>query len=169
MSLDYRIIKSERKVDNRWVVPYCAWLLWKYKYHINVKSITSIKAIKYIYKYVYKGHDCTTMQFGTCQNEVQLYLDARYISSYESGWRIYKFHMHKESPNVRHLQVHVEKENLISWDEEQTPDTQTMMEQAAFWNTTLSAYFKANEKYPNETKDLLYQDFPSKFVWQTKQ
>ena len=85
MSLDYRIIKSERKVDNRWVVPYCAWLLWKYKYHINVKSITSIKAIKYIYKYVYKGHDCTTMQFGTCQNEVQLYLDARYISSYESG------------------------------------------------------------------------------------
>ena len=109
------------------------------------------------------------MQFGTCQNEVQLYLDARYISFYKSGWRIYKFHMHKESPNVRHLQVHVEEENLISWDEEQAPDTQTVMEQAASWNTTLSAYFKANEKYPNETKDLLYQDFPSKFVWQAKQ
>jgi len=160
---------SEREVDNRWVVPYCAWLLWKYKCHINVKSIASIKAIKYIYKYVYKGHDRTTMQFGTCQDEVQLYLDARYISSCESGWRIYEFHMHEESPSVKRLQVHVEGEDLISWDEEQAPDAQTVMEQAASRDSTLSAYFKANEKYPNEAKDLLYQDFPSKFVWQAKQ
>ena len=31
-------------------------------------------------------------------------------------------------------------------------------------DTNLTGYFKANELYP-EAKDLLYQDFPSKFVW----
>jgi hypothetical protein len=66
---------SEREVDNSWVVPYCPWLLWKYCCHINVEFIASIKAIKYIYKYVYKGHDRTTMQVGTCDDECKLYLD----------------------------------------------------------------------------------------------
>ncbi len=36
----------------------------------------SICAIKYIHKYIYKGHDCTTMQFGCQPNEVEQYLDA---------------------------------------------------------------------------------------------
>jgi len=154
---------SEREVDNRWVVPYCPWLLWKCRCHINVESIASIKAIKYIYKYVYKGHDRTTMQFGTCQDEAQLYLDARYLSGCESGWHIYEFHMHEESPSVTHLQVHLEGEDLISWDEYEAPDAGDVIKRAVSRNTKLTAYFKENEKYP-EARNLLYQDFPSKFV-----
>ena len=60
------------QVDNRWVVPYPCFWLWKFHCHINMECmmalalcILSIKAIKYIYKYVYKGHDCTTMEFGS--------------------------------------------------------------------------------------------------------
>ncbi len=34
-------------------------------------------------------------------------------------------------------------------------------------DTTLTAYFKANQEYP-EAQDLLYQDFSSKFVWKPK-
>ena len=56
---------QEKQVDNHWVVTYSAYLIWKYHCHINIKSITSIKAVKYIIKYVYKGHDRITMQFGT--------------------------------------------------------------------------------------------------------
>ena len=69
-------------VDNRWVVCHSPYLIWKYRCHINVESIASVKAIKYIYKYVYKGHDRTTMQFGRSIDEIKLYLDVRYISSY---------------------------------------------------------------------------------------
>ena len=47
-----------------------------------MESIASIKTVKYIYKYVYKGHDRTTMQFGRSIDEIKLYLDVRYISSY---------------------------------------------------------------------------------------
>ena len=90
-------------VDNCWVVPHCRWLIWKYHCHINVECIASIKAIKYIYKYVYKGHDRTTMEFGNCEDEVKLYLDARYVSACEGCWRIYHFWMHEEKPAVVRL------------------------------------------------------------------
>jgi hypothetical protein len=48
-------------IDNSWVVPYCPYLIWKYQCHINVECTSSMKSIKYIYKYVYKGHDRATM------------------------------------------------------------------------------------------------------------
>jgi hypothetical protein len=43
--------------DNRWVVPYNPFLTLKYNCHINVEVCSSVAAVKYLYKYVYKGHD----------------------------------------------------------------------------------------------------------------
>ena len=50
------------RADNRWVVPFNKYLLLKYYCHINVEMCASIQAIKYVYKYVYKGHDCANVQ-----------------------------------------------------------------------------------------------------------
>ncbi|XP_022847592.1 uncharacterized protein LOC111370120 [Olea europaea var. sylvestris] len=44
-------------LDNRWVVPYNPYLSAKFDCQINVEVCSSIKALKYLYKYVYKGHD----------------------------------------------------------------------------------------------------------------
>ena len=44
-------------MDNRDVVPYNRVLLLKYKCHINVEHCASIKSLKYLFGYVYKGHD----------------------------------------------------------------------------------------------------------------
>jgi hypothetical protein len=44
-------------LDNRWVVPYNPALSKKYNCHINVEICSSISAVKYLHKYVYKGHD----------------------------------------------------------------------------------------------------------------
>ena len=95
------------QVDNQWVVCHSPYLIWKYRCHINVESIASVKAIKYIYKYVYKGHDCTTMEFGRCRDKIKQYLDAHYISSCEALWHLFLFDMQKQVPNVVHLQVHL--------------------------------------------------------------
>ena len=44
-------------VINQWVVPYSPYLLTIYNCHINVEVCSRVKAIKYLYKYIYKGHD----------------------------------------------------------------------------------------------------------------
>ena len=44
-------------LDNRWVVPYCPYLCKRFNAHINLEACVSIKAVKYLYKYIYKGHD----------------------------------------------------------------------------------------------------------------
>uniref|UniRef100_A0A7N0TYR9 ATP-dependent DNA helicase n=1 Tax=Kalanchoe fedtschenkoi TaxID=63787 RepID=A0A7N0TYR9_KALFE len=49
-----------RHVDNHWIVPHNLYLSCKYDAHINVEICSSISAIKYLFKYVYKGHDRTT-------------------------------------------------------------------------------------------------------------
>jgi hypothetical protein len=43
--------------DNRWVVPYNSYLSLFFNCHINVEVCNSIVVVKYLYKYVYKGHD----------------------------------------------------------------------------------------------------------------
>ena len=44
-------------IDNKWVVPYNPYISTKYNAHINVEICSTIKAVKYLYKYIYKGHD----------------------------------------------------------------------------------------------------------------
>ena len=68
--------------------------------------------------------------------------------------------MHEESPSVTRLQVHLEGEDLISWNEDEAPGAEDVMERANSCDSKLTAYFKANDKYP-AAKNLLYQDFPS--------
>ncbi len=37
-------------------------LLKKYKAHINIEACATVKSVKYLFKYVYKGHDCANME-----------------------------------------------------------------------------------------------------------
>ena len=72
------------QLDNRWVVPYNPYLTTKYNCHINVEICSSITAIKYLFKYVYKGHDRATIEIKS-NDKISLYLDARYISASEAS------------------------------------------------------------------------------------
>ena len=95
----YIEVRNGIKLDNRWVVPYNTRLVEKYNAHINVEICNSILAVKYLYIYVYKGHDRATVTFSQSVNnnasqeiadtdepldEIKMYLDARYVSSSES-------------------------------------------------------------------------------------
>ncbi|SJL16837.1 uncharacterized protein ARMOST_20366 [Armillaria ostoyae] len=68
---------------NRDIVPYNPYLSARYNCHINVEVCVSVKAIKYIHKYIYKGHDRTTLEVRD-HDEIKEFLDARYISAIES-------------------------------------------------------------------------------------
>ena len=93
-------------LDNRWVVPYNPYLLKKYKAHINVHVCTSIRAVKYLYKYIHKGHDRAAIEV-LVRDEVQDFLDARYVGPPEACWRLLSFDMHGKSHVVERLPVHL--------------------------------------------------------------
>ena len=75
--------------------------------------------------------------------------------------------MHEESPNIVRLQVHLPNQQLITWNEDTAANIQAVVDNQGTRDTTLTGYFKANAKHP-EARNLLYQDFPSKFVWDPK-
>jgi hypothetical protein len=50
------------ELDNRWVVPHNVYLSTKYDAHIIVEVCNNICVIKYLFKYIYKGHDRATVE-----------------------------------------------------------------------------------------------------------
>ena len=93
--------KSGVTIDNRFVVPYNPHLLMKYDAHINVEWCNQSRSIKYLFKYINKGHDRITALFyqsssnaesERSHDEIKMYYDCRYISPCEAGWRL-SFHL----------------------------------------------------------------------------
>lgn len=46
---------------NRRVISYNPYLTCRYNYHINIELVCSVKAIRYIFKYIHKRSDLTTL------------------------------------------------------------------------------------------------------------
>ena len=46
-------------------------------------------AVKYLYKYVYKGHDIALLEIKNEVDEIAQYVDGRYLSESEAYWRIF--------------------------------------------------------------------------------
>jgi hypothetical protein len=93
------------------VVPYNPGLLFRYNCHINVEACSSIKAVKYLFKYVYKGHDQASFSVNADQNdadegiinEIKQYRNARFITPPEAVCRIFGFPMFGVYPSVLQL------------------------------------------------------------------
>ena len=157
--------KNGHRYDNRDVVPYNPYLSAKYNCHINVEICTSVQAIKYIHKYIYKGHDRTTLEvYDQNRNEVKEYLDSRYISAAESCWHTFEFSMHKEFPSVTCLPVHLENQQLVYYNADE--DLDDVVERGEQRHTALTAWFLKNRDGNDlEARTILYQDFPKKYSY----
>ena len=64
-----KIMRCNQTVDNRFVVPYCPGLLRIFNCHINFEVVSSVKSVKYLYKYVYKGYDAANIIVEKPNNE----------------------------------------------------------------------------------------------------
>ncbi|KAJ6439008.1 hypothetical protein O9K51_08411 [Purpureocillium lavendulum] len=152
-------------LDNRWVIPYNPYLSRKYNAHINVEVSSNIHAVKYVHKYIYKGSDRATANIaanaGGPVDEIDVYLQCRYISPAEAVVRIFEFPTHEEYPPVIALPVHLEREQAVYFPED--ADAQEL-EAVLQRNTPLMAFFRYNELH-EDGRQTLYADFPTKYVF----
>jgi hypothetical protein len=112
------------ELDNRWVVPHNVYLSTKYNANINVEVSNNIRVVKYLFKYVYKRHDCVTVEISRQNdnategnvvdtNEIKKYLNCRYVSASKAAWCIFKFDMHERFPTVDRLQYHLPNQQMV--------------------------------------------------------
>lgn len=151
-----------KKIDNRWVVPYCPLLSKTFAAHINVEYCNSVKSIKYVCKYINKGSDQATFELATKHDEVCQYQTGRYISTSEAVWRIFSFSIHERYPSVIHLAVHLENYQRVYFTQ---ANANNMVLQPP--DTTLTAFFKLCRSDAFD-KTLLYCDVPSYYTWSVK-
>jgi len=159
--------KSERTIkngelDSTWVVPYNPYLLTKFECHLNVEVCTSIRAVKYLYKYTYKGPDRACIEIGV--DEVTDFLDSRYVGAPEACWRILEYPLHAKSHQVMRLPVHMPKEQNIVF---RTGEESAAIAQALVRKTALEAWFELNGSLPVEhpTRQIRYGNMPSHYTW----
>jgi len=191
--------------DNRWVVPYNPYLTMRYQCHINVEVYSSITAVKYFYKYVYKGHDhvlavvqpeagalpATVPQAAVggavgnnvpaARDEVQNYLDGRYVSVSEACHWLFAFDLHDMHPNVYCLAVHLPNEQTTYFPEGTTVgeammrNNSTILTRWCDFNRKVKSEYAAVATLAYNSNDpapplpaalsTLYPDYPEIVVW----
>ena len=126
------------------LVSYNPEILKKYKCHINVEYWASIMSIKYIYKYLHKGHDREFVKIKKnnknvdkeTYDEISNYIDSRYVSPMEAAWRIEESPFSDRPHPIVRLAVHVENQQLIVFQENKE---QNVLEEKTKNETTLTA------------------------------
>ena len=107
------------------MVPYNRDLCVKYDAHINVECVAMRSVVKYLYKYVHKGHDGATVILESGirhddseqprndfqRNEIQEYLDYSYVFPVDSCWLIFEFSLQHQYPLITKLQYHLHGEH----------------------------------------------------------
>jgi hypothetical protein len=159
-----RANQPDEIITDEWVVPYNVWLTKKYNCHINCEITGSISAVKYLYKYVYKGHDRASITLEHVPtapggqvlapqavrvraannhnpDEIHRYLDSRYIGASEAIWRIFAKEMSSRHPAVTRLQVHLPGDQLVYYNVGQE---QIALDEADRNETQLTAFFHCN-------------------------
>jgi PIF1-like helicase/Helitron helicase-like domain at N-terminus/Helicase len=158
-----RINGQDVELDCRWVVPYNPYLTRRYKAHVNVEICGSVKAIKYIHKYIYKGADRATIRIEDRYDEVTKTLNGRYITPAMAIWNIMAFRCHEEKPPVMQLPYHLEGCHMVHFA---AGLSMPQLEMAAGQQKSMFiAWMEYNRSHDEGNLDLRYQDFPMAFRW----
>lgn len=169
------VMKGDTRLDNRYVIPHNMALLKKYKAHINVEWCNTSKAIKYLFKYITKGVDKSTIVFQSTSsgnesgssekveiNEIENYQECRYLSACEAAWRTFAFDIHHQQPPVLKIRIHLEGEQPVIIDEDK--DLEDVVNTMTLQDTMITKWMETNERDPTG-RHLTLIEFPRYFVW----
>lgn len=174
---DRNVKKGSITLNNSFVVPHNLQILKKYKAHVNVEWCNKSSAIKYLFKYITKGVDRAAFVIhndgeknpkdhkSTSEkptNEINNYLEGRYLSACESMWRIFMFDVHHNTPAVQKFPVHLPGEQTAVFDENE--DLENVAVRYTHGRTMLTEWFEMNRLY-EEARQLNYIQMLTMFVW----
>ncbi|XP_052625048.1 uncharacterized protein LOC111889939 [Lactuca sativa] len=175
----YHVLQSGIRTDNGYVVPYNKRLCSRFDAHINVEYCGWNMMIKYLFKYISKGFDRVRFTLQTSEantpttsstipvavNEIKSFLDGRYICPHEAAWRILNFPIHERDPPVQVLAVHLDGMQPTIFKE--SSQLSSLIDNPDFGVTTLTEWLHNNQR-DGRGIDLTYNDYPSKYSWDTK-
>eukprot|EP00794_Sanderia_malayensis_P010460 gene10460-biopygen7627 len=152
---------QQHRVNDSWVVPHNIKLLLKFDCHINVEVCTTIKSVKYIFKYIHKGNDMAhveirdgheeaDLQRNIVHDAIQHYLNYRYLSPHQTVYKLMQYEMYNKSHTIVRLAIHLPDQHAVFF---------TDPEQAVHRNndSTLKVYFTLNQREEHAFR-YLYQD-----------
>ncbi|XP_034945108.1 uncharacterized protein, partial [Chelonus insularis] len=157
---------------NEHVVPYNRILSKRFNSHINVEIISSIKSVKYLYKYVYKGHDEALITInGNVSNsdnnatiqydEIYNHIETRYVGPAEAVWRILSKPLQEKSHSIIRLPIHLpNQQNLLINNDCDEAEIRNVLEK----QTMLIDFFALNARDQNARK-YIYTDIPYHYVF----
>ncbi|KAK9733811.1 hypothetical protein RND81_04G093900 [Saponaria officinalis] len=157
-------------LDNRWVIPFNTYLLGLFDCHLNVEVCSTILAVKYLYKYVYKGHDKISFNVvpdgsTTVIDEIDQYQSGRWVSPCEAAWRIFGFDLFEIHPPVMLLPIHLKNMQTLQLRPYEQLDLVVANERRS--RTPLTEFFKINAS--QNVRRLLYGEFTKHYRWDTSQ
>ena len=159
------VIKGNGIMNNRDDVPYCPFLTKKYDAHIVLEVVSSVRLVKYMNKYVYKGHDRANIDVADAADEIKAHIDARWVGPSEAMWR----------SRISRAAVHTLRS---AWPFIYPARTEYSSRREAQANrddvrhrSALTAWFELNNAVHDSGSDQLgglatpYHDIPSKCIW----
>ena len=149
-------------VNDSWVVPHNPNLLMKFKCHMNVEVCTTVRSVKYIFKYIHKGNDAAHIEIRQNylnHDEILQHLNARYVGPHQAVFRIMQYKMHDKSHIIIRLAVHLPLQQTVYYRDGNEERAAQVGQ-----NTTLTAFFKLNEEDHN-AHQYLYHEIPEHYTF----
>ncbi|XP_076935450.1 uncharacterized protein LOC143602118 [Bidens hawaiensis] len=170
--------KGNVNIDNRYVAPYNRTLSLHFMAHINVEYCGWSMLIKYLFKYISKGVDHIHYSISKSSasvnvahraqslsiNEIQNFVDGRFICPHEAAWRIFNFDIHDRNPYVQVLAVHLENMQNVTFRD--TDQLQNVVDNPFYRKTTLTEWLSNNNR-DSSGRHLRYIDYLSEYKWDT--
>ncbi|XP_024311758.1 uncharacterized protein LOC100826197 isoform X1 [Brachypodium distachyon] len=166
-------MKGTCRLNNRCVVPHNVALL--YQAHINVEWCNKTNLVKYLFKYINKGANRTKIKVqgmstsdapgSSCcgVDEVEEYINCRYLYSCEAVWRLFSFDVHVRFPSVQRLEIHLPGMNRVTYSEDYK--LTDVVSRCNVRKSSLTEWFDMNSKH-EACRDLTYCEFTRRYTWQ---
>lgn len=131
-------------VDNRNVVPYNAYLLQRFECHINVELCQSLKAIKYLNKYVYKGSTkslaavVSNSDLASRKDEIRRYVEVRHLGPAEAINRLFSHTLADSYPPICRQSFHLQDHQSVTFTSEAQVRERLLQQQQQQQRSTIS-------------------------------